>query len=177
MKIPDKPLFADRWYDTPRIAELRQEIQNLYRLLTPYRGTSYRVATGAVTGLTQNVYKDPELEGTLDPDTAVGTGPATLVPMGIKNISEETRTCLVIATSDVRGTANKQMGIKIAKNGVVIDSTECRGYSTPTTSVKLHSAYILTMEPGDEVSYQLANFTNTDNIEMERGRIVVFAIR
>jgi hypothetical protein len=177
MKIPDKPLFADRWYDTPRIAELRQEIQNLYRLLTPFRGVSYRIVTGTVTGLAQGVYKDPGLAGTLDPTTSVGAGPAQIAPMGIRNDSEDTRTCLAIATADVKGTANKQMGVKIALNGVPIDATECRGYSTPTTSIKLHSAYILTLEPGDEISYHLANFTNTDNIEMERGRIVVFGIR
>jgi hypothetical protein len=29
----EKPLFADSWYDTPRILELRQEIQNLYQLI------------------------------------------------------------------------------------------------------------------------------------------------
>jgi hypothetical protein len=26
-----KPLFADSWYETPRVPELRQEIQNLYK--------------------------------------------------------------------------------------------------------------------------------------------------
>ena len=177
MPASDKPLYADGWYQDPQVSQLRQEIQNIYRLLTPFRGVAFRTVTGTVTGVVQGVYKDPGLAGQIDPDTSVGTGPAVLTPMGIKNTSEERRTCVVIATADVRGTANKQMGLRIAKNGVSIPSSECRGYSTPTTSIKLHSAYILTLEPGDEVSYQLANYTNTDDIEMERGRIVLFAVR
>lgn len=29
----ETPLFANSWYDTPRVLELRQEIQNLYELI------------------------------------------------------------------------------------------------------------------------------------------------
>jgi len=177
MPASDKPLYADGWYQDPLVSQLRQEIQNIYRLLTPFRGVSFRMTTGTVTGVVQGVFKDPSLAGQVDPETLAGIGPALLTPMGLRNESEEPRTCVVVATADVRGTANKQMGLRIAKNGVSIPSSECRGYSTPTTSIKLHSAYILTLEPGDEVSYQLANFTNNDNIEMERGRIVLFAVR
>jgi hypothetical protein len=33
-----KPLFADSWYETPRVTELRQEIQNLYaQVFEPYK--------------------------------------------------------------------------------------------------------------------------------------------
>jgi len=38
----EQPLFADTWYSTPSVQQLRQEIQNLYEII---RGLEERIET------------------------------------------------------------------------------------------------------------------------------------
>jgi hypothetical protein len=77
-----KPLFADSWYETPRVPELRQEIQNLYRgvantiSLKAHRISDYTFAT-ADTWYDipmEEVVEDESLGGvTLDDDGIIFT--------------------------------------------------------------------------------------------------------
>ena len=44
------PLFANGWYDTPRVNELRQEVQNLYEVIRQLQ-EDYEALEARVTAL------------------------------------------------------------------------------------------------------------------------------
>ena len=71
---------------------------------------------------------------------------------------------------EAKGSA-KEMGLRLVKNGSSINGGECRATVANGTIGKLHSFAIVEVEPGDEVTMQIANFTNTNNPDFERGRI------
>jgi hypothetical protein len=129
----------------------------------------YSVET-EVTITTAGTYVDLPFTGTLN-DLSVGAASA-VGKLGLKNVSQKPYLVEVTGTADVeaKGSA-KEMGLRLVKNGSSIDGGECRATVATGFIGKLHSFAIVKVEPGDEVTMQIANFTNTSNPDFERGRI------
>ena len=147
-------------------------------LLQPMRGLLTRQTTGTVVITTAGVYVPMADGGTLDTDVSFNmeatTGPNL---SGLKNITDQTRTVLVIATYDGKGGNNQAIGLKLALNGVPIDASECRSFAGSTGQVgKALTQYMLRLGPGDELSMFVANIDGTTDLTIERFKMVVHAI-
>jgi hypothetical protein len=136
-----------------------------------FQGFVYRATSGTITIGTAGTYVDIPFTGTLS-DVSVGTGTVT-GKLGVKNISRKKYLVRVQATFDASCSGSgAQMGLRLMLNGAAITGAECRASTTANGVIaKLHSFALLYVEPGDEITMQAANFTNTNNITFERGRI------
>jgi hypothetical protein len=135
-----------------------------------------RVTSDTVTITTVGQYEHPTFGGTFDTGTAQGFVQSTTNPFGIKNNTDVTRLMRVYGSFDARGGNNQVHGIKLAKNGTPIDLTECRAFTgSNLQEAKLVTQWTIKMEPGDEVTLMIANFSTTDNITVFRGRVTATA--
>jgi hypothetical protein len=136
-----------------------------------FQGFTYKPDSGNIVITTSGTYVDIPFTGTLS-DISVGTG-SVASKLGLNNISRKKYLVRVQATFDAVSTgAGAQMGLRLMLNGQAIEGAECRASTTAAGVVaKLHSFALLYVEPGDEVTMQAANHTNTNDITFERGRI------
>jgi hypothetical protein len=73
--------------------------------------------------------------------------------------------------------ATKQLGLALAINGVIDLDTECRATTGQAGAIaKLNTAWIIDLPDGQEVAMRVANFTSTNSIQFERGRIVATSV-
>lgn len=137
------------------------------------RGQASRTTDGVVNSLTQGVYKSTGLTATFDSATAYGMSLGTTDLFGLKNTSGATQLMLVYASVDASDGNNKQLGIKLAKNGTVIDQSEARTY-TGNSSSEAHmvTSWMVSMAANDEVSIFIANHSGTDAITIKRARLL-----
>jgi hypothetical protein len=134
-----------------------------------FHGLVYYSTETEVTITTAGVYVDLPFTGTLGEAEGVASVSGKL---GLKNISQKAYYVDVTATADLeaKGSA-KEMGLRIVKNGADLDGAECRATVATGYIGKLHSFGIVRVEPGDELTIQIANFSNTNNPDFERGRM------
>jgi hypothetical protein len=125
----------------------------------------------SITIATQSVYQSTGLLGTLN-TLNYGVSLGTTDTFAIKNTSGEIAVFEIYASMDTLTAGVTVLGIKLAKNGVAIDESECRGACTGGIATKLATDWIVSLEPNDEVSLLIANHTNTTNMTFVRGRIV-----
>jgi hypothetical protein len=118
------------------------------------------------------------IDGSFDTAVAQGFVKGTTDTFGVKNNTDVTRLMRVYSSADCRGGNNQVHGAKLAKNGTPIDASECRAFtgSGPNDFAKLITSLVIKMEPGDEVSLFLANFTSTDNLVVGRARLIATAV-
>jgi hypothetical protein len=150
------------------VERLRRRIRSLEER---FQGFAYKPISGTIVITTSGTYVDIPFTGDLS-DVSVGTGSVT-GKLGLKNISKKKYLVRVQATFDAAATgAGAQMGLRLLLNGQPMEGAECRASTTAAGVIaKLHSFALLYVEPGDEVTMQAANFTNTNDIAFERGRI------
>ena len=131
----------------------------------------YKLTTDTIVINTAGTYVDIPFAGTLG-SASVGGKPVD-GKLGIENVSRKKYLVRVQSTFDAAATGSgAKMGLRLLLNGVLIDGAECQATTTASgVLAKLHSFAILYVEPGDQVTMQAANFTNTNNITFERGRI------
>ena len=136
-----------------------------------FQGFVYRATSGTITINTTGTYVDIPFTGTLS-DVSVKTATVTN-KLGLKNVSRKKYLVRVQATFDAAATgAGAQMGLRLLLNGQPMDGAECRASTTAAGVIaKLHSFALVYVEPGDEITMQAANHTNTNNITFQRGRI------
>ena len=136
-----------------------------------FQGFVYKADSGTIVINTTGTYVDIPFTGDLS-DVSVGTGSVS-GKLGLKNVSKKKYLVRVQATFDAAATGSgAQMGLRLMLNGQPITGAECRATTTAAGVIaKLHSFALLYVEPGDEITMQAANFTNTNNIGFERGRI------
>jgi hypothetical protein len=134
-----------------------------------FHGLVYYTTQTEVTIDTAGTYVDLPFTGTLGEGQGVETVAGKL---GLKNISPKAYWVDVTATADLEAKGStKEMGLRIVKNGASLDGAECRATVSNNYIGKLHSFGIVRVEPGDELTMQIANFTNTNNPDFERGRM------
>ena len=135
-----------------------------------FHGLVFYAVQTEVTINTTGVYVDLPFTGTLN-DLSVGAASVDS-KLGLKNVSPKPYIVQVKGTADVEAKgSSKEIGLRLVKNGTAINGGECRATVATGTIGKLHSFAIVEVEPGDEVTMQIANFTNTNNPDFERGRI------
>jgi hypothetical protein len=159
-KVDAKILEAD-------VERLRRRVRILEER---FHGLVHYAVQTEVTISTAGVYVDLPFTGTLN-DLSVGAASVDS-KLGLKNVSPKSYIVQVKGTADVEAKgSSKEIGLHLVKNGTAINGGECRATVSNNTIGKLHSFAIVEVEPGDEVTMQIANFTNTNNPDFERGRI------
>jgi hypothetical protein len=72
---------------------------------------------------------------------------------------------------------NKVLGIKLAKNGIAIDQTECRAFTgSGAEEAKLVTNWIISMAANDEVALFIANHSSNVDITLDRARLVAVEV-
>lgn len=144
----------------------------------PMRGMIVTQTTFVVPITTAGVYVPMNDGGTLDTDVTFNMA-ATVGPnlSGLKNITDQTRTVVVIATYDGKAGNNNAIGLKLALNGVPIDASECRSFAGASGQVgKTLTQFMLKLGPDDELSMFVANIDTTTDLTIERFKMVAHAI-
>jgi hypothetical protein len=138
-----------------------------------YKGQISRTTTGTINIATAGTFQTTGLTATLDTSTANGIALGTTDTFAVKNVSGETVDFLIIAEAQIDDGNNKVMGIVLVKNGTPITETIATSATGSATNfAKMVSAWIVTMDDGDEVAMWVTNYTNTGNVTLLRGRIV-----
>lgn len=142
------------------------------------RGQASKMTDGTIDIVTKDVYVSTGLTATLDADTAYGMVLGTTDAFGLKNDSGATKLFRIYASIDAADGNNSTLGLKLAKNGTAIDNSECRAFTgTGAEEAKLVTSWMVELDDGDEVSLLIANFKNTSDLVLKRGRIVADEIR
>jgi len=144
----------------------------------PMRGLLTRQTVGTVTITAAGTYVPINLASTLDTNVSFNLE-ASGAPnvAGLKNITDQTRTMVFIATYDGKCGNNNAMGLKLAVNNVPIDASECTSFAGGGGQFgKTMTQYMLRMEPGDEVTMWAANIDDTTNLEIARLKLLAHAV-
>lgn len=144
------------------------------------RGQVSRMTTGTIDIVTQGVYVSTGLAGTFDTATASGMTLGTVNTFAIKNTSGSTKLMQFYGSIDAATVSgnNKVLGIKLGKNSIAIDATECRAFTgSGAHEAKLVTNWMISMDPTDEVALLIANHSGTEGITFGRGRLVATEVR
>lgn len=142
------------------------------------RGQASKTTTDTITIATQNTYQSTGLAATFDSTTSYGMTLGTTNTFGLKNTSGSTRLMHVYVEVDITDGNNQELGIKLAKNGTVIDQTEQRTVTgSGGHAVALSTAWMVSLANNDEVALFIANITSTTNIQLQRGRFLAVEVR
>lgn len=143
----------------------------------PMRAVLWRQTTGTVTITTAGTYYPINLSGSMDTDASFNMQSGIVNATGVINTTDQARTVVFIATYDGKCGNNNAMGLKLALNGTPIDATECRSFAGSTGQVgKTMTQWIERVEPGDEVSMWAANIDTTDDLEIQRFKLLAHAV-
>ena len=142
------------------------------------RGQCSKMTDGTIDITAQGTYISTGLTATLDSSTAYGMVLGTTDTFGLKNDSGATKLFRVYGSIDATDGNNSTLGIKLAKNGVGIDNSECRAFTgSGAQEAKLVTSWMVELDDGDEVSLMIANHSNTTDITLKRGRVIAVEVR
>jgi len=142
----------------------------------PFYGQASRMTTGTIDVATQGVYQPTGLTATFDSANASGVIYATTNTFGLKNNSGLTKLFRVYGSIDAKSSNNELLGIKLAKNGVAVNETECRAFGASGQEAKLVTSWMISLADQDEVSLFIANHSSAVDITFGRGRILMSAV-
>lgn len=142
------------------------------------RGQASKTTSGTIAIAAADTYQSTGLTATLDTATDYLTTLGTSDTFAIKNDSGASKLFMVQASMDAYAGNNHTLGIKLAKNGVGIDQSECRAFSGSTGQIaKLFCFWMVELADGDEVALYVANISDTTTIQFQRGRISAIEVR
>ena len=142
------------------------------------RGQCSKMTDGTIDITAQGSYISTGLTATLDTDTAYGMVLGTTDAFGLKNDSGSTKLFRIYGSIDATDGNNSTLGVKLAKNGVAIDNSECRAFTgSGAQEAKLVTSWMVELDDGDEVSLLIANHSNTTDIVLKRGRVIAVEVR
>ena len=144
------------------------------------RGQVSRMTAGTIDVVTQGVYVSTGLTGTFDTTTANGMTLGTVNAFAVKNTSGATKLMQIYGSIDATTVSgnNKTLGIKLGKNSVPIDATECRAFTgSGAQEAKLVTNWMISMDPTDEVALLIANHSGNEDIALSRARLVATEVR
>ena len=137
------------------------------------RGQCSKMTDGTIDITAEGAYITTGLTATLDTDTAYGMVLGTDDTFGLRNTSGGTKLFRIYGSIDATDGNNSTLGVKLAKNGVAIDNSECRAFTgSGAQEAKLVTSWMVELDDGDEVSLLIANHSNSTDIILKRGRIV-----
>jgi hypothetical protein len=138
---------------------------------TAFYGQISNQSTQQVTISTAGTFVPMAITGTFDTANSFGT---VADGFGIKNNSGFEQLFTVIASADVEIGNNKTAAFRLALNSVGISQSECRATTGTANFAKLLSQWTIAVPAGQTVSCQLANITDTTDIDVNRAKIVLF---
>jgi len=142
------------------------------------RGQASKQTSGTILIGASSTYQSTGLTATFDDDTDYQTSLGTSDSFAIKNTSGATKLFMVQASMDAYAGNNHTLGIKLAKNGVGINESECRAFSGSTGQIaKLFCFWMVELANGDEVALYVANISDTTTIQFQRGRISAIEVK
>jgi hypothetical protein len=150
--------------------------------LVPFRGQSARQTSGNITITTAGVYVPTGLSATVDPVATFNMSQGAFDQLGLRNDTERGYLVRVFSAIDARAGNNKTLGIKLVKYSVdgtptVYDETECRSFTgTVNQEAKLVTSWIVRLDPGEEVSTWVANFSDSVDIDLRRCKMVAHSV-
>jgi hypothetical protein len=136
-------------------------------------GQLYFSATAATTIAVAGTYV--KLAGTTTSDSLNGI----TMPQNnrLQNNSGSTRVFQAMARADIiDGSGNKNIAIKLAKNGVLIDATESNGETTNNVSAHATINWIVSLAAGEYVEIWATNKSDTSSITAQHGHLFLKAI-
>lgn len=137
------------------------------------RGQCSKMTDGTIDITAEGAYITTGLTATLDTDTAYGMVLGTDDTFGLRNTSGGTKLFRIYGSIDATDGNNSTLGVKLAKNGVAIDETECRAFTgSGAQEAKLVTSWMVELDDGDEISLMIANHSSSTDIILKRGRIV-----
>lgn len=142
----------------------------------PYYGQMSSQTSQTVDIVSTGVYVPMNITGTFDTANSQGTTAPTVETFGIKNTSGRSLRFLVIATADVEIGNNKKAGWRLAVNGVALPETTCSATTGTVNFAKLMTQWIVQLNDGDEVTCLLANLTDSNDIQVDRSKIVAVIV-
>lgn len=144
---------------------------------TPFHGQASRMTTGTIDVASEGVYQATGLAAVFDSANAAGVVLATTNTFGLRNTSGLTKLFRVYGSIDAKANNNETLGIKLAKNGVAIDETECRAFGGGhQQEAKLVTSWMVSLASDDEISLLIANHSSAHQITFGRGRILMSAV-
>ena len=151
--------------------ELRVRITGITTIAS--RGQCSKTTDGTISIASQGAYVSTGLTATLDATTAFEMSLGTTDTFGLKNVSGKTKLFRFYGSIDAADSNNATLGIKLAKNGVAIDETECRAFTgSNSEEAKLVTSWMISLDDDDEVSLMIANHDSSTDITFKRGRLV-----
>ena len=142
------------------------------------RGQCSKMTDGTIDITTEGAYISTGLTATLDSSTAYGMALGTDDAFGLRNTSGGTKLFRIYGSIDATDGNNSTLGVKLAKNGVAIDNSECRAFTgSGAQEAKLVTSWMVELDDGDEVSLLIANHSNTTDITLKRGRVIAVEVR
>jgi hypothetical protein len=136
-------------------------------------GQLYFSATAATTIAVAGTYV--KLAGTTTSDSLNGI----TMPQNnrLQNNSGSTRVFQAMARADIiDGSGNKNIAIKLAKNGVLIDATESNGETTNNVATHATINWIVSLATGEYVEIWATNKSDTSSITAQHGHLFLKAI-
>ncbi len=142
------------------------------------RGQASKMTSGTITIASAGIYQSTGLTATFDTSTDYNMVLGTSDTFAVKNDSGATKLFQVQASMDAYAGNNHTLGIKLAKNGVGINESECRAFSGSTGQIaKLFCFWMVELADGDEVALYVANIGDTTSIAFQRGRISAIEVK
>lgn len=135
------------------------------------------MTAGTINVASQGVYQATGLAATFDSANSSGVVLATTNTFGLRNTSGLIKMFRVYGSIDAKANNNEILGIKLAKNGVPIDATECRAFGgSSQQEAKLVTSWMISLADNEEVSLFIANHSGTHQITLGRARILMSAL-
>ncbi|WP_438983979.1 hypothetical protein [Vulcanococcus sp.] len=142
------------------------------------RGQASKMTSGTIAIAQAGTFQSTGLAATFDAASDYQVVLGTSDTFGLKNASGSTKLFTVQASMDATAGNNQTLGIKLAKNGSLINESECRAYTGSSGQVaKLFCFWMIELADGDEVAMYVANITNTTSISFQRGRISAVEVK
>jgi len=116
------------------------------------RGQASKTTSGTISIASAGTYQSTGLTATLDTSTNYQTILGTSDTFALKNNSGATKLFMVQASMDAYAGNNHTLGIKLAKNGVAVNETECRAFGASGQEAKLVTSWMISLADQDEVS-------------------------
>jgi len=138
-----------------------------------YYGQMSRTTSGNVTIAQTGTYVTTGLTGTLDGQND-GLVLGVNDPCGLRNVSGERLLVRFYGSADIAAGNNHVVGLKFALNGTPIDVTECRSHTGigAANFAKTVTSWMVAVEPNDEISLFIADFTGGGTAAVQRCRLI-----
>jgi hypothetical protein len=145
--------------------------------VTRLYGQASKMTAGTIVVASQGVYQATGLAATFDSANASGVVLATTNTFGLRYTGSLTKLFRVYGSIDAKAGNNEILGVKLAKNGVSVDATECRAFGgSSQQEAKLVTSWMISLASNDEVSLFIANHGSAGQIAFGRGRILMSAV-